>query len=388
MNVALPPNPEQFTTWSDLEASDLVQTALRTNLEITLMHNYLTECAPWFDAHSAQLYYSRVEVSRMLKCPPWRAAALALSAKNIEMRDHPSLIPGLKKLSLHLYSMAVRLAIESMSGRFEVVGTVAGCVLLCVYEMMTLTYLDWRRHVQGCASMYTHNGWNGSSGGLISGCFWDFARTDMWAAFCSSTRTILPAETSFDEPMAIMALDDIDADLHACIAIWLTARVINLTADGLPIAESVDFHALKADMLKWEFMGGPSAQAVLLREPMQRRIILSLKSSSPVTVLVAIGHTQFYTAKVVLLEYEAAQRDADAAAALREEAYKYALIANGVVEINNHTACLVNSLQPVYACGRHMRTRSEKFATLELLAQIERKTGWKCGWRSDGLREI
>lgn len=175
-NVALPPNPEQFTTWSNLEASDLVQTALRTNLEITLMHNYLTECAPWFDAHSAQLYYSRVEVPRMLKCPPWRAAALALSAKNIEMRDHRSLIPGSEKLSLHLYSMAVRLAIESMSGRFEVVGTVAGCVLLCVYEMMTVTYLDWRRHVQGCASIYTHNGWNGSSGGLISGCFWDFAR--------------------------------------------------------------------------------------------------------------------------------------------------------------------------------------------------------------------
>lgn len=35
-----------------------------------------------------------------------------------------------------------------------------------------------------------------------------------------------------------------------------------------------------------------------------------------------------------------------------------------------------------------MRTKGEKFAILELLAQIERKTGWKCGWRSDGLREI
>lgn len=90
--------------------------------------------------------------------------------------------------------------------------------------------------------------------------------TDIWAAFCSSTRTILPAETYFDDTAAIMVLDDIDADLHACIAIWLTARVINLTADGIPIAESVDFHALKADMLKWESMGGPSTQAVLLRE--------------------------------------------------------------------------------------------------------------------------
>ncbi len=42
--------------------------------------------------------------------------------------------------------------------------------------------------------------------------------------------------------------------------------------------------------------------------------------------------------KVLLLEYEAAQQDNEAAAGLREEAYKYALMANGVVETNNHTS--------------------------------------------------
>ncbi|KAM3417348.1 hypothetical protein BST61_g5599 [Cercospora zeina] len=387
VTAALTPNPEHFTNWSNLEASDLVQKALRTNLETTLMHNYLTECAPWFDAHSAKLYYSRVEVPRMLRCPPWRAAALALSAKNIELRKHRALTPGSESLPLHLYQMAVRLAIEAMSGRFEVVGTLAGCVLLCVYEMMTVTYLDWRRHVQGCASIYTHNRWNGSTGGLISGCFWDYARIDIWAAFCASTRTILPPETYFDDAEATMALNGIDEDLHACIAIWLTARVIDLISDNPPLAESPHFHSLQADMTRWEVMGGQSAQPVLFRDASAEadnpfpQILFSSHSAT-------IGHTQFYTAKVLLLEYEAAQRDTEAAINLREEAYKCALMANGIVETNNHTACLVNSLQPVYVCGRHMRTRSEKFATLELLAQIERKTGWKCGWRSDGLREF
>ena len=167
---------ERFTSWARVEASQLVQNALRTELEVTLMHNYLTECAPWFDAHTGQQYYSRLEVQGALNCPPWRAAAMALSAKNIELRERRSLMQGSHSLPLHLYQLAVRLTIDAMSGRFESVGTLAGCVLLCVYEMMTVTYTDWHRHLRGCASIYTHNHWNGSTGGLISCSFWAYAR--------------------------------------------------------------------------------------------------------------------------------------------------------------------------------------------------------------------
>ncbi|KAF2208595.1 hypothetical protein CERZMDRAFT_101343 [Cercospora zeae-maydis SCOH1-5] len=174
------------------------------------------------------------------------------------------------------------------------------------------------------------------SGGLISGCFWDYARIDIWAAFCASTRTILPPDTYFDDAEATMALNGIDEDLHACIAIWLTARVINLICDNTPLAESAHFHSLQADMTRWEVMGGQSAQPVLFRDA-------SAEADNPFSQILfsshsaTIGHTQFYTAKVLLLEYEAAQRDTEAATRLRKEAYKCALIAHGIVETNNHT---------------------------------------------------
>lgn len=151
---------------------------------------------------------------------------------------------------------------------------------------MTVTYLDWRRHVQGCASIYSHNGWNGSTGGLISGCFWDYARIDIWAAFCASTRTILPPETYFDNPEVIIGLTDINEDLHAQIAIWLTARVVNLVSDDLPISQSADFHPLKKAMENWENMAGESARPVVLREANAEtdhpfpRILFSTHSSS------------------------------------------------------------------------------------------------------------
>ena len=179
------PTPrETFSDWASLKASPLVLEALDSDLEVELLHNYVSECARWFDAHNGLNHYSRLETHRMMACPPWRAAALALSAKNIELRDKRELTPGSSKLSIHLYDLAVELAIDSISGRFDVVGTLAGCVLLSVYEMMTVTYTNWRRHLQGCASIYSHRCWNGSTGGLISASFWDYARVGMFLPLC------------------------------------------------------------------------------------------------------------------------------------------------------------------------------------------------------------
>ncbi|KXS95501.1 hypothetical protein AC578_8811 [Pseudocercospora eumusae] len=339
------------------------------------MHNYLTEVAPWFDAHSAQQHYSRAYVARMKRCPPWRAAALAISAKNIELRARRALSSGPESLPLHLYQLAVRLAIESMSGKYEVVGTLSGFVLWCVYEMMTVTYTDWRRHVEGCASIYTHNRWNGSTGGLISGSFWDYARigeqtplllSDIWAAFSALTKTILPPATYFDHPETIVALRDVDEDLHAQIAIWLTARVVNLIAENLPASQSHDYLSLSAAMRTWEDMGAEATRPVVERaanieaDHAFPQILFSTHSSSeyPLRCVVGgeanerptIGHTQFHTAMCLLLEYEMAQPGADVVS-LKDLGYDHAL-----------------------KCA--------------LLAHIQKKTGWKCEWRSEGLREL
>ncbi|EME42393.1 hypothetical protein DOTSEDRAFT_73276 [Dothistroma septosporum NZE10] len=380
------PQPELFTDWAILGASDLVQKALRTDLELTLMKNYIEEVAPWFDAHTGKRYYSRIEVPSMLSCPPWRAAALAISAKNIELREKRILTEGHDSLPLHLYQLAVRLAIESMSGRFERVGTLAGCVLLSVYEMMTVTYDDWRRHVQGCASIYTHNRWNGSTGGLISGCFWDYARIDIWAAFCAQSQTMLPPDTWFDDPETILLMNNVEEDMHSQIAIWLTAKVVNLVATAAPPATDAEFNALYSAMLSWEGMGSVATRPVVVQDANTETdhafpsILFSTHSST-------IGHTMWNSAMVLILEYAAGRRPGEAHV-FKAEAYSHALATAGIIETNNHTACLVNSLQPAFIAGRHMRTKSQKFGVLELLAQIEQKTGWKCAWRSDGLREI
>ena len=177
----LEPNAELFSDWATLNASATVVSALSGDRELRLLQIYLRECSPWFDASDGQRYYGRKCVDRMMTCPPWRAAALAVSAKHIELHQKSDKDP--EPLSLHLYQLAVQLAIDSISGRFDCVGTTAGCVILAVYEMMTVTYQDWRRHLRGCTSIYSHNHWNGDSLGLIGASFWNYARIGLLTAY-------------------------------------------------------------------------------------------------------------------------------------------------------------------------------------------------------------
>lgn len=170
----LEPNAEVFSSWQALGASQIVVDALAGSKEMQLLQTYLQQCAQWFDALDGQRNYARKNVTRMMSCPPWRAAALAVSAKHLELTQKNA--QTAEPLSLHLYQLAVQLAIDSISGRFDCVGTTAGCVVLAVYEMMTVTYHDWRRHLQGCTSIYLHNRWNGDSMGLIRASFWNYAR--------------------------------------------------------------------------------------------------------------------------------------------------------------------------------------------------------------------
>nr|XP_036580109.1 uncharacterized protein CTRU02_09754 [Colletotrichum truncatum]KAF6787941.1 hypothetical protein CTRU02_09754 [Colletotrichum truncatum] len=95
----------------------------------------------------------------------------------------------------------------------------------------------------------------------------------------------------------------------------------------------------------------------------------------------------FHTAMVLLLEV-AASDGSDLHSTTSHEIYRHARLACGVIKTNPQTCCLVNSLQPAYICGRHMRTRSEKFAVLEIFGLIHSQTGWKTEWRTSELRKL
>lgn len=183
---------------------------------------------------------------------------------------------------------------------------------------------------------------------------------------------------------------NLSEDRHAHAAIWLLARVNNLIHGSKTSSSSLEKEnctRLMSDLAAWEQIGANTTRPVMqldadhhMDEPFPR-VLFSSESSM-------IAHIMWHTAIVLLVdskpEYWALRHDG-----LSTNVYEHAQAACGIIETNNHSSCvLVDALHPLWICGRHMKTKSEKFAVLELLAQIERKTGWKTSWRADSLREM
>lgn len=76
--------------------------------------------------------------------------------------------------SLELYQEAIKLLAPLLLNRDHIV--IPTCVMLCVLEMLSARAQDWRRHLEGCASLFSNFGIHGFSGGLLQAVFWCYAR--------------------------------------------------------------------------------------------------------------------------------------------------------------------------------------------------------------------
>ena len=102
--------------------------------------------------------------------PPLLYAILALSARQMERKA------GARNsfTSLELYQEAIRLLAPLLQNRDLQVIPI--CTVLCCLEMMSASAQDWRRHLEGCAALFSTFGVHGFSGGLLQAVFWCYAR--------------------------------------------------------------------------------------------------------------------------------------------------------------------------------------------------------------------
>jgi hypothetical protein len=102
--------------------------------------------------------------------PPLMYAILALSARQIECKEKRKNSFD----SLELYQEAIRLLAPLLGDRD--VKIIPICVVLCCLEMMSASAQDWRRHLEGCAALFSAFGVHGFSGGMLQAVFWCYAR--------------------------------------------------------------------------------------------------------------------------------------------------------------------------------------------------------------------
>ncbi|KAH8649133.1 hypothetical protein BX600DRAFT_110649 [Xylariales sp. PMI_506] len=362
--------------------------------ESLLWVNWLEEVAPWLDKfdHHKHFQYTLSPMSQSHAHVKY--AIMAVSARQMERKGSGGQsIPS----SLALYQQAIHLLLPHLATRSTPV--IASCVVLCVLEMLSCSPKAWRRHLDGCATLLQAVGIHGFSGGLEQALFWCFARMDVCGGLISSTKTLIPvsswtpeqglrAATRLFEPMSSF-------DMHANLAVYLTAHVVDLLATAGPNSDSGPFSGASQSwnnegfLRKWEELWDCVDRWYISRTTEMHPVFTAQNSGCFPTILftnpAAIsGNQMYHTAALLMLQHKPKQI---VLAAKPRSIFWHARRIVGISKSNAHHGCWTNSLQPIWIAGRLFSSPAEHREILALLAQIEKESGWATEWRADDLRD-
>ncbi|KAG6007639.1 hypothetical protein E4U21_005720 [Claviceps maximensis] len=179
---------ESQETWSLKSSLDAARVSIPKIKLVRYLQNWIVECAPYLDKFDDERHFG-IHVPIMAEqSPPLFFAVLAFSARQIERKAL------LEKCydSLELYQESIRLLGPSLEARDPNM-LVTACIL-AVLELMSGSSRNWRRHIEGCATLFDFFAITGFSGGLLQAVFWCYARMELCGAIISggAESTVLP----------------------------------------------------------------------------------------------------------------------------------------------------------------------------------------------------
>jgi hypothetical protein len=366
---------------------------------ISYLQNWVTDCAPYLDKFDEDKHF-QIHVPRMAqKSPALLYAMLAFSSRQMERR-------GLTREgdcdSLELYQESIRLLSPGLQAKDPNM-LVTACIL-AVFELMSGGSKNWKRHVEGCASLFEFFGVDGFSGGLPQAVFWCYARMELCGAIISDgTETaVLPlARWVPSAPKSLTSSEQIEGyvqdlfrrrsrdspDMQANWAIYLCIKVCDLRfrrTQNLELGRA-DFHDSRPFQEQWQHLWDelqfwleqlpPSMRPISMAEAGDKQIFPAMLFPH----WAAISSTQiFHTACILMLEM---RHDSDSQCL----ALWHARQVCGISCASLHPGSLVNSIQPLYIAGRLFSHVNERKQIARLLKSIDHTTGWGALWRLTDL---
>jgi hypothetical protein len=370
---------------------------------INYLKNWFTECAPELDKFDETQQFGIHIPILASKSPALLYAVLAFSARQTERRTAQK-----SNDSLELYQESIRLLGPSLQSRDpNVLATV--CILACL-ELMSGSPRDWKRHLEGCASLFSLFDVTGFSGGLLQAVFWCYARMELCGLIISNCieATVLPLERwapplpttppptlSHSERNHTFAKDlfrkHSSPDMHANFAVYLCTRACDLVRRQIFRVElgEVNTDDPRPFGAQWQSLWD-DLRVWLESRPSEMLPIRSADSNDASSLFPRILFTHwsaissnqlFHTACLILLDTKTLGRPNLPA---QEEQYSLIWHAKqicGISMTNPHLGNLVNAIQPLYLAGRHLSHLEEHLAVARLLKKIDRSTGWGAIWR-------
>ena len=348
--------------------------------------------------------------------PPLLYAILGTSARQLERKE------GRQNQfeSLELYQEAIRSLAPLLLNRDLVV--IPTCVMLCVLEMLSARAQDWRRHLEGCATLFDNFTVHGFSGGVIQAVFWCYARMgtlcsivhqpSRWLGYCSLSKSLLirsahmidlcgalisdgtqstlippdkwlPPDVAVTEARALFTSTQ-SPDMYANYAVWLCARACELVHERILYLELGEQNGCTGDEFndRWLCLW-QEVQAWLADIPPEFHAIRTVDTKPFPQMLyphwAAISSTQLHhTACMLLL---GVMPKVSIHLGLAGSVVWHAKHICGISLANEHHGCLNNALQPIWLAGRVLSHKSEHNVVVRLIMSIETLTGWGTCWR-------
>jgi hypothetical protein len=344
-----------------------------------LIKNFLYKVAPWLDMFDLSRQIGLTTVQLAKKSPCLRFAILALSARQKERTD-PTYDPS---KSVVLYQTTLKYLIPTMKKAPDITA-ISACVLLCVFEMMSISPEKWRYHLDGCSALFKATGINGFSNQYERALFWVFARMDVNSAVIGEQTTMISSdkwlpEGSFLHDAAELFKKEASYEMYANYMVFLCSRVVNLIS-----SDTKDFDK------EWELLWNEVNQWHRDR-PDPMKSIIEFESSPFPEILYdngpAISANQLYHMSMILLR-ENKPRLFRLDPKISKPPTWHAKQICSISLHNDHHGCWNNSVQALWVAGKLLTHKDEHRIILDLLNEIETTTGWAMKFRAKDLSEF
>ncbi|TGO08985.1 hypothetical protein BTUL_0184g00320 [Botrytis tulipae] len=330
-------------------------------IKADLLSLYFRETSQWCEVTSSLKPFSTLYGHFVIESQAFAAAAVALASIQSLKSNSNSIL-----LARELYKFARETLQRLKSDHHE--GALLGTTILCVYSAASEQPIEESTILHECSHLLQTATSSTISDGVLSACFWTFARQDIWAAYAGRRSTLIPLNTwrvAQDE-----ALRGLNQDTYSNRAIFITAKVIDeLSREPSGLSEN-KLRNLWTELQNW-----------VVERPQNVRCIIEVEASGDSTFPIilfsntaaACGNMYYHVASILLLA--TGKISCEFAALLSPVCHARRILGISITNIEHAT--LVNSIHPVCIAAKQIATSIEKIAILNHLKKIEDDTGWK-----------
>ncbi|KAL2870703.1 uncharacterized protein BJX67DRAFT_390490 [Aspergillus lucknowensis] len=346
--------------------------------EAFLLRSFIQSLSPRLDVCDLHSHFSTEVPRRALQVPMVLKAVLALSAR------HAAIMSSSDDWEASEYhSQCVELVLQALSKAEESYddNLLITVVILRVYEELERN-TDEKCHWLGSNRLLNTMSRSASSGGLAEAVSWQFLRQAIYACLVEYQPMHLNLE-NYEHSSVFRRADDA---AYANNIIFLCARIIQLRSGPAYSFDESDWQYLSESVEHWYREKPISWQPLKYTEadPAENRPFPELWMVSPPAV---VGLQYYHTSRIILVtsnKREGIVNDYELARLRRLEEQIIASHIINVIGLSKSNETVDNAyfmachlLQRYGFCLRHP---AERQGSLEFLALVEKRIGWRTSW--------